>query len=103
MKTALPITERQFSRQIDELTRTLGYVLYHTFLSVRSAPGFPDDVLVRPPRIIFAELKSETGKLTAAQEGWLALLRQCPGVETYVWRPSQLQEIAVILQGVSEA
>jgi hypothetical protein len=42
----------------------------------------------RPPRLVFAELKREGGKLTVEQERWLELLRQCPGVETFVWRPA---------------
>ena len=33
-----------------------------------TAPGFPDLVLVRPPEIIFVEVKTSAGKLTAAQD-----------------------------------
>jgi hypothetical protein len=76
-----------------------GWTRYHTFLSVRSAPGFPDLVLVRPPRLIFAELKSETGKVTDAQQAWLALLEACPGCEVYTWRPADLPAIAELLGG----
>jgi hypothetical protein len=33
-----------------------------------------------------------------SQDRWLALLGQCPGVEVYVWRPSDLDEIAEVLR-----
>jgi hypothetical protein len=49
--------------------------------------GWPDLVLVRPPRLVFAELKSAHGKATSRQLEWLDVLRLLPGVETYLWRP----------------
>lgn len=59
--------------------------------------GWPDLVLVKPPRVIVAELKSDTGRLSPEQEVWLALLRDLPGVECYVWRPGDLPAIAQLL------
>ena len=50
-----------------DLARTLGWRVYHTYDSRRSQPGFPDLVLVRE-RILFLELKSETGKLSHDHE-----------------------------------
>ena len=47
----------------------------------------------RHPRVVFAELKRETGKLTPAQTEWLDDLAAA-GVETYLWRPSMIDEIA---------
>lgn len=67
----------------------LGWTAYHTHDSRHSAPGFPDLVLVRPPRIVFAELKTATGKLSEAQVHWIALLGAC-GAEVYLWRPDDL-------------
>jgi len=92
------MTEKEFTQQVVDLARLLGWQVYHTWLSVRSAAGFPDLVLAKPGRpLILAELKTERGKLTPAQQAWLDLLQQVPGVEVYVWRPSQLEEIAKIL------
>lgn len=54
--------------------------------------------MVRPPRIVIAELKAESGKVTEHQARWLALLGACPGVETYLWRPSDLERIAEVLR-----
>lgn len=59
--------------------------------------GFPDLVLVRPPRLIFAELKADDGELAAAQEAWIAALAQVPGVEIVVWRPADWNQICQTL------
>ena len=93
----LSLSEKAFSQQVVDLARLLGFKVYRTWLSVRSPSGFPDLVLVRPPRLIFAELKSERGRLTEAQEAWLELLRQVPGVEVYVWKPSEWEAIVAVL------
>lgn len=68
---------------------------YHTLRSKGSQSGFPDRVLVRD-RIIFAELKREQGKPTETQREWLDGLAGA-GAEVYLWRPSDLDEIATIL------
>lgn len=52
--------------------------------------GFFDLVLVRPPRVLFVELKSEKGKMALEQDDWFAMACGCPGVETYCWRPRDL-------------
>ena len=81
------ISEKHFLLQVRELARYESWLTYHTHRSTRSEPGFPDLVLVRPPRVIFAELKTEKGKLSADQEAWLDVLDRCNEVETYLWRP----------------
>lgn len=51
--------------------------------------GWPDLSMVRggsSPRLLFAELKSDTGRLDPEQVEWLAALEDS-GCETYVWRP----------------
>ena len=84
-----------FGRQ-KGLAPILGWCLaYHTLHSKGSQHGFPDRVLVRD-RLIFAELKREHGKPTVAQKEWLDGLAGA-GVETYLWRPSDLDEIATVL------
>lgn len=65
--------------------------------------GFPDYVLVRPPRLIFAELKVKpetqaAGRPREDQVAWLDALRQMPGVEVYVWRPEDREQILDILR-----
>jgi hypothetical protein len=47
--------------------------------------------------VIFAELKSEKGKLMLGQKDWFELLEQCDiGVD--VWRPSDLENVLVVLR-----
>ena len=70
-----------------------GWLCYHTHDSRRSEPGFPDIVMVRPPSVLFAELKTDTGRVTPAQRMWLEALGRCPGIEAYVWRPSDFDAI----------
>jgi len=94
------ITEKAWSAQFRQLFRTLGYDLaYHTLHSLGSEPGYPDWHLTHPNgRSIYAELKTENGKLSGAQTSWIIRLRAC-GHEVYVWRPSDFDLAAEILRG----
>jgi hypothetical protein len=90
------LLEKDWQAQVVDLARRLGWRrIYHTHDSRRSAHGFPDLVLCRD-RVVFLELKCETGKLTEEQRGWLDALRGA-GVEAYVARPRNLQALAEIL------
>ena len=86
------ITEKAWREVVVSYATLHGWMAYFTWRSVHSPAGFPDLCLVRPsetaPRLCFAELKSEKGALTPAQEAWLIALRRVPGVEVFVWRPS---------------
>lgn len=108
--------EQDFQKAIIDLGRTLGYKVAH-FRSVRvqrkdgscyyatpvqaDGEGWPDLVLARPPRLIFAELKSEPGIPTEAQMDWINCLNLCPPAEAYLWRPKDWDHIVAIL-GVKE-
>lgn len=97
---ALPeLSEAEFMRRVIQLARLLGFAVYHTHDSRRSDAGFPDLVLVKPPRVIFAELKSAKGKVRPEQQHWLELLEGCHLIGAYLWRPDDLQMIANILGG----
>ncbi len=89
-----PMSERDLQAEVVDLATRFGWLVYHTYRSTRSEPGFPDLVLVRSERLIFAELKSEAGKLTMAQENWMVRLSLVPGIEAVVWRPSDLEDVA---------
>jgi hypothetical protein len=82
------MTETQLQSAILDLARTCGYLAYHTHDSRRSQPGFPDLALVHKATgaVIFAELKSDKGRLTRAQREWLEALRLRSNV--YLWRPA---------------
>jgi hypothetical protein len=95
------VTESEWSGVVADVARLAGFELrYHTFRSKRSAHGFPDWVLVstRQQRVVFAELKSETGRVSHEQERWITALKLC-GVEAYVWRPGDFDQVAEILTG----
>lgn len=94
----LELTEKQFEAQVRELAKLFRWLLYKTWRSQHSPAGYPDLTLVRPPRIVFAELKTAKGKTSPEQDKWLAILQSVPHIETYLWRPSDLDEIARILQ-----
>lgn len=56
--------------------------------------GFPDLVLARAGRVIFAELKSATGRPTKEQRAWLAAV----GVHGRLWRPADWPTIVAELR-----
>lgn len=93
------ITEKQFSQQVVDLARLLGWKVYRTWTSIHSPAGFPDLTMVRGDRLIFAELKSDTGKLSEKQADWIEALRETGKAQVFLWRPEQLEEIAEVLQG----
>jgi len=92
------ITEREFQEQIRDLAKMFGWSYYHPFLSKWSERGWPDVCLLRPPRMILAELKSDKGKLSVYQARWLWELRKVGTIEVYIWRPRMIEHIAEILR-----
>ena len=90
------IPEKTWQTQVVQLAQTLGWRRpFHVYDSRRSEHGWPDLALVRD-RLIFAELKRQTGKPTDHQIDWLNALTRA-GVECYLWRPADLDEVARIL------
>ena len=90
---ARTMTEKRLQSAIVACAQNLGYLAYHTFLSSRSAPGFPDLFLVRPAsdgvpgRAVVIECKTEEGRVSPAQEIWLLAFASC-GIPSLVARPS---------------
>ena len=105
-------TEKRFQDAVVQLAHIHGFKAYHTYDSRRSTPGFPDLVLLRDDILIFAELKTEKGKLSEFQKEWLSGLddfaesieqiwcfsgRPMP-IRVYLWRPSDWDNIIEILK-----
>jgi len=94
------ITERQFTQQVIQLLKLCGFdLVYHTFNSMHSVKGFPDvvDLWLSDTRLLFAELKSDNGKVTDEQVGWIMALREA-GQEAHIWRPAEWDSIVRIIQ-----
>lgn len=101
--TTLPpkMTEKQFRQMIYDAARLLSYRVYFTWTSIHSPAGFPDLVLCKPRstgdgRVIFAELKTDKGKVTPAQQAWIDDLAAA-GMEAVVWRPADIDAILATL------
>lgn len=89
--------ELDFQRDVCRLMDLRGWHWHHERDSRRSKRGLPDLIATRAGRLLMIELKSEHGKLRPEQGIWLALLRQVPGVETYLWKPSDWDTIDGVL------
>lgn len=102
------VSEADWQRQVIEVATLYGWRYYHApenrpvvgrngkryVQNIRA--GWPDLTLAKD-RLIFAELKTQTGAVTAEQWDWLDALAAVPGVETYVWRPGDMDEVREVL------
>jgi hypothetical protein len=86
------VTEKAFQAELMKTARRLGWLAFHCYDPRKSEAGFPDTVLVRNGRLIFAELKVGDNKMDASQLNWFAELCLTPA-EVYIWRPEQWSEI----------
>lgn len=98
MSAVLAMSEAELQAAAIDLARLLRYRVAHfrpalsrdgrwrTPVAADGA-GFPDLVLARRGRLIFAELKSTKGRVSTAQCEWLRVLRTVPCVGVHVWRP----------------
>lgn len=100
------ISEARWQKTVTDAATLYGWLWYHApanrpvggrILNIKA--GFPDLVLVRGDRMLLAELKTQLGKTTPAQDDWLWAASQVPGVETYIWRPGDRKAVMQILGG----
>lgn len=96
MTEVIQISEKDFEQLVKDLARVNNWLYYHTWRSLHSVPGFPDCVMVKGNRTVYAELKTAKGKVTPAQKQWLDALATA-GNEVYLWRPSDYEEICKVL------
>lgn len=97
LDVAPKLTERRFSQQVVDYATLMRWRVYRTHNSRHSPAGFPDLVLVRRPRVVWAELKSERGRATKEQLAWIGELFAC-SQEVYIWRPSDWPKVERILR-----
>jgi hypothetical protein len=93
------VSERAFMQAIRRVAVREGWKAYHTYTSKRSEPGFPDLVLIKPPVVLFSEVKRHGAQPTLDQQRWLEALQCCTQVETYLWFPEDMAAITARLQG----
>jgi hypothetical protein len=82
------VTEAELQSNVRQVARLGGFITYHTNDSRRSDKGFPDLVMVHPMtgRVVYAELKSEKGRIRPEQQQWIDALAR-GGHTVHVWRP----------------
>lgn len=100
-------SEAVFTQKVRTEAIAAGWLFYHTADSRGSDRGFPDCVMVRGERIVFAELKVPGGRIEREQEAWLAQLREAAQPsknpyavnipEVYTWWPKDWPEIKELL------
>ena len=97
-----PVLEASFLQQVKALAYLHGWAFHHATPSMTSkgkwittgAVGFPDLVLAHRARgLIFAELKTDLGRLSEHQLDWGEAIVTAGG-EYHLWRPQNLQAIA---------
>lgn len=83
----LAMDERTLQDAVTDLAERAGYLVFHDEDSRRNRPGFPDFVAVHPVwGVVYAELKTETGRLRPMQREWVRVLRLAKQ-QVFVWRP----------------
>lgn len=100
------VKESEWQSTVERIAQFNGWRFFHAPDNKPSArghvqkvvAGFPDLVLVKGSRLIFAELKRETGKTSPEQDAWLSDI-SATGVLTFVWRPSDINEVRKVLEG----
>lgn len=99
MTTTVKMSEAELQENVIHLGHIFGWRIAH-FRSVpvrhgdrvayqtpvqADGAGFPDLLMVRD-RLILVELKSETGRLSTAQQDWMFALGEAD-IERHIWRP----------------
>jgi hypothetical protein len=99
--------EKYFAEQVEHLLNLYGWRWTHFEPAIRQSGGWatalrgmkglPDYVAVRDGALVFAEIKSDRGKLTPDQAEWITRLQGVQTVRTEIWYPEDLPEIKQIL------
>ena len=76
--------ERDFQHKVIKVARSFGWTDFHVLRSKGMRGGFPDLFLIRPPDIVWAELKATNGKLSDAQKEMYEMLKESLQ-NVYVW------------------
>ncbi len=93
------VTEKTFRQQVIGFAKLYGWKCYFSWTSIHSPRGYPDLCLCKPPRLVFAELKTmkKTSRPSPEQIEWLDLLSATPHCEVFLWRPDCWEVIQTVL------
>lgn len=83
------LSEKEWQRQVEEALKTFGWESWHippnvvvcvrchtkNYRGIRK--GFPDLLAIKPPYILWIELKRERGQLEPEQKHMLEMLKAC--------------------------
>lgn len=98
------MSEKQYQLQIKSLLKEHGWTVHTTYDPRHVNPkGFPDITAwnSRLERMLFAEIKDTDGDVSAEQKAILNDLSLIPGIETYVWYPSDWPSIYEMIAGTA--
>jgi hypothetical protein len=93
------MTEADLQALIEDAAHLHGWLVFHDNDARRNIAGFPDLVLVNPPRVVFLELKSDKGRVRPEQQRWMRALEQCHTLSSAVVRPSDADDVLAYLSG----
>lgn len=101
--TAPPLTEAAWQQRVVDYAQHAGWRVAHFqpaqvrgrwMTAMVGHAGFPDLVLARAGRVLFAELKTQAGRVRPSQRLWLAAL----GDLAVVWRPTDWPDVVEALR-----
>lgn len=105
-RSAVDMTEAEWQTWVIARAKEQGWSVCHIrrgmidgrWLTNAGDPGFPDLVLLRPPQLVFLELKREVGAVVPdRQVEWISGLQQVQSVEAYIVRPSDFGDVLSLL------
>ncbi len=100
-EVAAAISESDFQEVVGDMLTSFGWRWIHSRAARRkgegwivpvsgnSTKGWPDVFAIRDTDVLVLELKSERGRLTEDQRGWITVFRVA-GIDAHVIRPSDL-------------
>ena len=100
----------EFRKEVVKAAKRLGWRHCHAHEPRRDKNGFPDLVMVRSGRIVFAKLKRDAkavrDEVTTEQDEWLFALHAvqrsveshgCRSVQVFLWCPDDWDEVLKVL------
>lgn len=107
----MPQSEKEFQNAVVDYAHLNGWLVHHARAAqvregkwvtpIQGDAGFPDLVMARYGKIVFAELKSKKGRLSQAQKEWRDIIDTAVDQDRlfwFEWRPSDWDEIEQTLR-----